>query len=171
MRYWKVILATLVIFVAGGITGGLVVTQIHRTESATVTSNPTNFSVAPRSVVWPARPSPVPSTNLTHWNILKANYLERVARELDLTPDQSQRIETIISESQKRTKELSDAMAPKVREEVRRARERMRAELTPEQRIKYDRLTSKPHQGRKPPAKVVAYPAPASNSTSAPVVK
>ncbi|MBI3192358.1 MAG: hypothetical protein HYZ36_06810, partial [Pedosphaera parvula] len=120
----------------------MVVTQIHRTKSVAAVPAPTNLSVAPRGVVWPAKPSPVPSTDLVYWNILKANYLQRVGKDLNLTPDQTKRIEVVISESQKRTKELSDAMAPKIREEVRRARDRMRAELTPEQRARYDRLVT-----------------------------
>lgn len=171
MRYWKVILATLVIFAAGGITGGLVVTQIHRTKSVATVPTPTNLSVTPKGVVWPAKPSAVPGTDLVYWNILKTNYLQRVERDLSLTPEQTKRIEVIISESQKRTKELSDTMAPKIREEVRRARDRMRAELTPEQRVRYDRLVTKPRPPRKPATTVHAQPAPTNKPSSAPALK
>lgn len=167
MRYWKVILATLVIFAAGAITGGLVVNQMVRAKSTTASPSPTNRSVATRNVVWPTQASPVPSTNLAYWYILKTNYLKQAQKELNLTAEQQDRIEMIISESQKRTKELSDAMAPKVRDEVRRARDRMRAELTPEQRRKYD-LLYKSRSPRKPPE--IVHAVPASSNTPAPVV-
>ncbi len=164
MRYWKVILATLVIFVAGGITGVLVFTQVDQTKAVAAVPGAANRSVAPRNVVWPASPTHVPTTNIVHWNILKTNFLQHVGKELDLTPEQRERIETIISESQKRTKELSDLMTPKIKEEVRRAQERMRAELTPEQRRTYDRLY-KSRTVRKAPVLVHSTPAP-SNAPS-----
>ena len=166
MRYWKVILATVVIFVAGAITGVLVFTQVDQTKAvvASPSPSPANRSVAPRSVVWPASSTPVPTTNIVHWNILKTNFLQHVGKQLDLTPEQRERIEVILSESQKRTKELSDLMTPKIKEEVRRAQERMRAELTPEQRRTYDRLY-KSRPARKAPVLVHATPAP-SNAPS-----
>lgn len=164
MRYWKVILATVVIFVAGGITGVLVFTQVDQTKAVAASPSPASRSVAPRNVVWPASSTQVPTTNIVHWNILKTNFLQRVGKELDLTPEQRERIEMILSESQKRTKELSDLMTPKIKEEVRRAQERMRAELTPEQRRAYDRLY-KSRPTRKAPVLVHATPAP-SNAPS-----
>ncbi len=148
MNTWKVILATLVIFGTGVITGGMLVTfsdsvQRHQRRQAATDDkrsapkpNPTN---APRDLRVPLPP------NL----ILRKDFLERLGRELQLSSEQRGRIEKIISEGQERIKGLTQKIEPQVREELAETREKIRAELTTEQQALFtDFFKRKPAASR-----------------------
>jgi len=82
-------------------------------------------------------------------------FLNRVQRELNLTPVQRERIEKIISEGQVRTKELWEPVAKQMRQEMQQVRERIRAELNPEQRLRFEELLK-----QRPPRRLVEPPMP-----------
>ena len=126
MNAWKVILATLVIFGAGVITGGLLV-------SYAVHANQTPL----KQVV--AQPAANP------WQLRSRELLRRMDRELDLTPEQRKHIEKIIADSQERTKAIWKPIAGPMNREVQRTVGEIRDELTPEQRQKFNEL-AKPGQ-------------------------
>lgn len=136
MSVWKVILATLVIFGAGIITGALFVNRLHQTSPvAAIPEAGTNRH--------PLNPweTPVINTNApTRSMKVKNDFLNRFGQQLELTSEQHARIEQILADSQKRTKEISDSVAPYLREEVRHTRELIRNELTAEQLTKYDEI-------------------------------
>jgi hypothetical protein len=134
---WKVIFATLVIFGAGLITGGLFVNRMHQAAPAAV-SAPDESTKHPLSV-W-ERPiintnNPPPAVNK-----VKNDFVTRFGQQLELTSEQRLRIELIMGDSQKRTKQISDSIAPYLREEVRHTRELIRNELTAQQLLKYDEI-------------------------------
>jgi hypothetical protein len=124
---WKVILATMVIFGAGVVTGGLLVRHSERIR-------------APRPKLGPVvnRPGQPLSAG-----VMRLDFLRRAGRELDLTPDQRERLDKIIRESQERTRKV---MAPYLREEVQRTKEEFREVLTPEQRPRFDQLLKQQQQ-------------------------
>lgn len=130
MRFWKVILATLVIFGAGVITGALVV-NLRYPEEARPLSVKASATTAP----------PL--------QIQRKEFFQRMKRELKLRAEQQQHIEQIIHESQQRTQPLWDQVAPQMRDELRGTKEKIRSELDPEQQIKFDELF-KPRNPRKP---------------------
>ena len=121
MNAWKPILAALVIFAAGVVTGGLTVTlrlpqrQTHPNATAKKTA---------------ALPRDAQLRELSR----------RMEKELALTPDQRQRVETIIHDSQERMKAVWDQVGPKVREEFREMRQKIRGELTDPQRKKFEQI-------------------------------
>ena len=117
---WKPILAALVIFAAGVVTGGLTV-QIR--PSHPTASPPGNAPV--RKV--PAMPREAQLRELSR----------RMQAELDLAPEQRDRIEAIVRDSQERMKAVRDEVGKKVGEEFREMRQRIRGELTPDQRRKF----------------------------------
>ena len=80
-------------------------------------------------------------------------FLNRVQRELNLTPVQHERIQQIIAEGQVRTKEMWEPVAKQMRQEMQQVRERIRAELTPEQRIRFEELLK-----QRPPRKLIDPP-------------
>lgn len=131
MKRWKIILAASVIFAAGVVTGRLTVDLQHA-----ATAQPT-------AQVQNERP-PVRS-----WHRQRTAFIDKLQKELDLTPPQRVEIERILRESQARMKELWDPIAPKAREESRRSRQEVLAVLTPEQQAKYERMSDSHHKWEK----------------------
>jgi Spy/CpxP family protein refolding chaperone len=101
-----VVLATLVIFSTGLITGVVLNKQVAKP--------------APNAPMFPPGPG---------WQ----QFFHRIQVELDLTAEQDQRIGTLLRDSQERARGLARAEFGKVREQIR-------AELTPAQKDKFERL-------------------------------
>jgi Spy/CpxP family protein refolding chaperone len=129
---WKVILATLVIFATGVVTGGLLV----------------NFAVK-HDVTLPLAAAPTPpvvnsSTNhisqpaANPWQVQNRNLLRRMEREIGLTAGQREQMEQIITNSQERTKFIWKPITPQMSREMARVRHEMRDQLTPDQATKFD---------------------------------
>jgi Spy/CpxP family protein refolding chaperone len=111
---WRVILAAVVIFLAGVATGAVVV----RTYAP---------KIVKRTHVSP--PLPI-------GNDRRQEYIAKLDRELQLTPEQRGKIEMILAASQKRMKGIWEPMEPQVKEEYRRTRREISEILTPEQQEK-----------------------------------
>ena len=129
MNAWKPILAALVIFAAGVVTGGLTV-QIRQPHPA-----PNPGGNAPVKKV-PAMPREAQLRELSR----------RMQAELDLAPEQRGRIETIVRDSQERMKAVRDEVGKKIGEEFREMRQKIRSELTPDQRKKFAEIMKKPDE-------------------------
>jgi Spy/CpxP family protein refolding chaperone len=130
LNIWKVILATIVIFVAGLVTGALVVWHSERLFS-TPAQHPT---IAPH-------PGPAVSPGG-----LRLDLLRRMQRDLNLTADQHEQIEKILKESQERSRKIMKPVAQPIRDELARTRDEFRKVLTPEQRAKFDELLKHQHR-------------------------
>lgn len=130
MKEWKVILATLVLFGTGVVTGGLLV---HLTSGK-----------PPRiKQVIPANPPLFSPKGAGHEQ--RIQYIRNLTRQLDLQPEQAAKIESALQASQQRSKALWETIQPKLNDEVRKSREQIREVLTPEQRKKFDEMNK---QGR-----------------------
>jgi len=70
----------------------------------------------------------------------RPDFSQRLERELDLTPEQMQRIDVILAESRAEGEALHAEMLPRVREQMERTRERIAEVLTPEQRERFEEL-------------------------------
>ena len=169
MSAWKPILAALVIFAAGVVTGGLTVGLRRQTVGPRwATSSPD----LPRRVVvgdgikrppegsrWATSSPDLPRPWLTQrLAAQQGDLFRRIEKHLELTPEQRQRLEAIMRESQERIRALADDLAPRTREELRRMREKIREELTPEQRRKFEKIDAGlrrgeggPKRGERPP--------------------
>jgi len=152
---WKVILATMVIFGAGVVTGGLLVRHVERGSH----QRPQRAGAA-------VRPAPPASAG-----VMRLEFLRRMERELDLTPAQREPINRILKEAQDRTKKIMDTVEPQRREEFRRTIESFRAVLTPAQQKRLDTLIKQQHQrgreqrkGASPPQRPPQSPPPRTNS-------
>lgn len=122
----------MVIFVAGLITGALVVWHSERLFS-TPAQHPSS--------------APHPGPAISPYG-LRLDLLRRMQRDLNLTIDQHEQIDKILKESQERSKKIMEPVAPQIREELEHTREEFRNVLTPEQRAKFDDLLK--HQPRRP---------------------
>ena len=135
MSPWKVILATIVIFAAGVITGGVLVNRIQRPERPG----------APPQFARP-RPEMVP----TPW-FARREFLDRMDRHLNLSREQYERIARILEDSQQRTRRIVSRVNPEIQDELRHVRHEIRTELTPEQAKKFDELEHLLRRPGRPP--------------------
>jgi Spy/CpxP family protein refolding chaperone len=127
---WKVILATMVIFGTGVVTGGLLVRHAEHGRER----RPPHAA----NVVHPAQPTPA--------GIMRIEFLRRMERELDLSPEQREPINQILKQGQERTKKLMETIEPRRREEFKKTIEDFRTVLTPEQRKRFDELVKQQQQ-------------------------
>jgi Spy/CpxP family protein refolding chaperone len=133
---WKVILATMVIFGTGVVTGGLLV----KYTNAGRVPHPHGSSQGR-----PAQPISAGG--------MKLEFLRRAERELNLTAEQRERLDKIISSSQERTKKILEPVTPKLREDMKQTKAEFRAVLTPEQQARFDELLKqqqRPREQRRP---------------------
>jgi Spy/CpxP family protein refolding chaperone len=128
---WKVILATMIIFGCGVVTGGLVV-KVRTAHPRTVKQD----SRGPNA----ARNASVATPGAPPWQLQRKEFLDKMDRELNLGPDQRQRIDKVMHDSLDRTRPLWQQIAPQMRDELRRVREDIRKELTPDQQKKFNEL-------------------------------
>ncbi|HTD66664.1 MAG TPA: hypothetical protein VK846_09065 [Candidatus Limnocylindria bacterium] len=117
MKIWKVILATIVIFVAGAFAGGLLVKRLT-----------------------PPPPPPVPPM------FSQQRFQEKLKKELQLTADQTNRVDKVFTESNARIKIIWDLLGPEMQKERKETYENIRAILAPEQREKFEQLLKQPHR-------------------------
>lgn len=123
----------MIIFGTGVVTGGLLVNHSSRVKLPKPLRNEA------------LRPQPqLPNPEM----VRKIELMGRVQRELNLTPEQHERIEKIVSESQKRARGLWEGVAPQMRKELQEAREKIRSELTPEQKKRFEELMKQQQQQR-----------------------
>jgi Spy/CpxP family protein refolding chaperone len=125
---WKVILATMVIFGTGVVTGGLLV----RFTGLPLPQPPSS-----------SQPKPAPPASVGGMRI---EFLRRAGRELNLTDEQRERINKIFRDSQERSKKIMEPIAPQMREELRRTRMEFVDVLTPEQRARFAQLAKQQQQ-------------------------
>lgn len=123
MKILPVIFATVVIFGAGVVTGGLLVRETLRPKSSSWDN-----------MIPPTGVSPGP------WQLQRREFLVRMERQMKLSLEQRQKIGKIIHESQDRTKPLWEFIAPELREELEKVRVQIRGELTPLQQTQFDDL-------------------------------
>jgi hypothetical protein len=133
VRAWKVILATVVIFACGVLTGAMVF-KVSR-PTAFVPPNPPVLTVNPKN---PAPPG---------WQLQRLQFFKRMQKQLNLAPEQQEQIDKIMRESQERVKPLWDQIGPQMDEELKRVRQEVTEVLNPEQQKKMNELM---HRGRKP---------------------
>jgi hypothetical protein len=125
---WKVIFATMIIFGAGVVTGGLLVRH-------TTIVPPTK---APRAGGGTNGWRPVYSTMAPA--LTRVEFLRRAERELNLTHEQKEQADKIISASQERTRKLLEPISPQIREELQQTKEQFRALLNSDQQTRFDQL-------------------------------
>lgn len=125
MNSWKIILATVVIFGAGVMTGGLLVNYVVQARSGGHHPHrPADFTPSPE--------------------ILKTNFVQCLDNAVHLTPQQRGKIEKIIAEGQERNHELWKLVFPQFRSVILDVRRHIRDTLTPAQQKQFDELVKRP---------------------------
>lgn len=149
MNSWKVILATLVIFGAGVVTGGLLVSYSDRVKPVNIPATPPqNFRppgyTNPGMAMTPGElRQPVPLPNMIQNRLQRGvslEFLKKLDSEIHLTQGQRERIEQIIREGQARNREIWERITPELRREMTETQKRIRDALLPEQRARFEEL-------------------------------
>jgi Spy/CpxP family protein refolding chaperone len=130
---WKVILATVVIFGAGVLTGGLLVNYV----------NHPHFKGTPPAMVanqdrGPQRPPEFPMPHLA--DRMGRQFVQQLDEKLQLTPEQHGKIVKIIADGQERNHAIWTNIAPQMRRVMQEVNQQIRATLTPEQQKQFEQL-------------------------------
>ena len=145
MKPWRAILAAAILFLCGTVTGALG----HRAW------NDAQLKVQR-------------DASLKDWIESRVGNPARLQQELGLSHEQTQRVETILTEGRSRLREVWKACQPQMREEVKRVRERIEAELLPDQKPRFEELMRRSRSRGKPsepkPASTNDAPAPAPSA-------
>ena len=147
---WKIVLASLLIFAAGVLTGRLTVGASFRTPRAHAVARTTPGSPRAGSTNFPGtnvatgilrggtnRLSGAPHA------VQRLEAFRRASRQLDLDPAHRARVDGLVAESTERLRVLWSPVAPLLQQEVKDLRKRIAEELTPEQRERFDALLDK----------------------------
>jgi Spy/CpxP family protein refolding chaperone len=131
---WKIILAALVIFGAGVMAGTLVATR-HSLQSSEspVREHPPRMEIP--------RPPLVEQPN--------KKFLQQLNDKLQLTPEQKEKIQKIISEGQEKNHAIWTNVAPEIRGVIMETHRQIREELTPEQQKDFEELLKQVRPPRK----------------------
>jgi hypothetical protein len=137
---WKPIFAALVIFVAGFVTGGLI---LGGARSGAAGAGPTS-----EGGIKGPRPERSKDRHLR-------DLCGRLQDELSLSPPQRERIEEIVRLAHERVKVVADKMGPLMRGEFKQMEQEILKELTPDQARKFEVMIrereSKFNRGEPPP--------------------
>lgn len=128
MKPWRVILAVVVIFGAGVVTGGLIMRSTMKSSAA---NPPTPMPGGP------------PGTGI--WVQSRAQFVQKMHHQLDLTPDQCKQVDAIMKVGHEHMAKLWEPIAPQAREETKNVRVQIQAILTPAQLVKFEEVF-KPHK-------------------------
>jgi uncharacterized membrane protein len=150
---WKVIFAALIIFGAGVITGGLLVSYVQHCSGKKVHNQPVPVVNAPATnppaaLADPAKPARLPE-------IMSKRFMQQLDEMLHLTPEQRTAIQKVINERQNQ-----------IRRTLQDARLEIRELLTPAQLLEFDELVK--HSATRRPSGTNAVVAPPTNAVAIP---
>jgi hypothetical protein len=128
VNYWKVIVATVVIFGAGVFTGGLLVNYVHQTYIRAAAHHPPVVASTTNNVT-----TNVTSAGIRLPEVLSKPFLPKLDNLIHLSSDQHKAIEKIIAEAQAQMKKM-----------IMDTQTNIRTQLTPEQRAQFDEVMKHP---------------------------
>ena len=144
MNAWKIVCATLVIFVAGIVTGATLV-RFAQGPRQWRAQRPFTDNRQPPTMAHPNNANPLndprpQNTVNPAGGLLSREFIQVLERQLRLTPDQRERVDKIMVAGQERVRELRSRIDPELRKELQQTREQIRAVLTPEQREQFEQM-------------------------------
>ena len=149
MNSWKVILAAVVIFGAGVLTGGLLVNDINHSSLQNVRL-PFVGARLHSQMGGHDQPRPEEFPRLRSPEMLRKEFVEHLDDALKLTPAQHDSIQKIITDGQERNREIwtNSGVAPKMHRVMEEVQQQIHAELTPDQQKQFEVLIKQlgPHR-------------------------
>lgn len=131
MNSWKVILASLVIFGTGVVTGGLLVNHTYHNR------HPFLMKEGARQPAEIPVPKPIAER-------IGKQLIQQLNDKLQLTPEQKEKIQKIVTDGQDRNHALWTNVAPQMRAVIQDVHQQIREQLTPEQREQFEEMLKHP---------------------------
>ena len=144
MNAWKIILAVVVIFGAGELTGGLLVNYVEQSHPKDIQRLPDEGNPQPeannRDHDQP-RPQDLPKPRLPE--MLGKQFVQQLDKTLRLTPEQRAAVAKIVADGQERNREIWTNVAPQMHKILQDVRQQIREQLTPEQTKQFEEIDRK----------------------------
>jgi hypothetical protein len=141
MNSWKIILAIVVIFGAGVLTGSLLVNYVELPHPKDIQRPSDEGNPQPqannRDYDQP-RPQDLPRPRQPE--MLGKQFVQQLDNALHLTPQQRAAIAKIVADGQERNREIWTNVAPQMHKVLQDVRQQIREQLTPEQRKQFEEL-------------------------------
>jgi chorismate mutase len=152
MNSWKIILAIVVIFGAGVLTGGLLVNYVEQSHPKDIQRPLDEGSPHPQANNHDLdQPSPQDLPRSRPPEILSRQFVQQLDKTLHLTLEQRAVIAKIVADGQEHNREIWTNVAPQMHKVLQDVRQQMREQLTPEQRKKFEELLKRFRpSGRRP---------------------
>lgn len=144
MNYWKVILATIVIFGAGVLTGGFLVNDINHPHRAF--HHPPSGAHQQANHEQDQHPPEVPMPRAAER--MSKQFLADLDDKLKLTHKQHDKIKEIIADGQERNHEIWTNAAPKMRAVMQDVHQKIREQLSDKQKKEFEDLIRQFHSQR-----------------------
>jgi len=162
MNSWKIILAIVVIFGAGALTGGLLVNYMepsHPKELQLPLGEVIHHPQADKDNHDHGQPDPQDLPKSRPPEMLGKQFVQQLDKTLHLAPEQRAAIAKIVAEGQERNREIWTNVAPQMHKMLQDVRQQIREQLTPEQRKQFEELLKRFRPGGH-------HPQPPTNSPS-----
>jgi hypothetical protein len=145
VNVWKIVCATLVIFMAGIVTG-VVLVRLGEREPRPWLRSPrmVNPQPGPGNPMPPQQMNPDRPGGNSGGPNSAANrdreFVQLLERQIQISPEQRAQIVKILADGQDRIRELRQNIEPEIRREMQKSREQIQALLTESQREQFRRL-------------------------------
>jgi uncharacterized membrane protein len=144
MNAWKIILAVVVIFGAGVLTGGLLVNYVEQSHPKDIQRLPDEGNPQPeannRDHDQP-RPQDLPKPRPPE--MLGKQFVQQLDKTLRLTPEQRAAVSKIVADGQERNREIWTNVAPQMHKMLQDVRQQIREQLTPEQTKQFEEMVKR----------------------------
>jgi len=141
MNSWKIILAAVVIFGAGVLTGGLLVNYVEQSHSKDIQRPPGELNPHPQANNRDLdQPRPQDLLKPRPPEMLNKQFVQQLDNALHLTPEQRAAIAKIVTDGQERNHEIWTNVAPQMHKVLQDVRLQIREQLMPEQRKQFEEL-------------------------------
>jgi chorismate mutase len=144
MNSWKIILAIVVIFGAGVLTGGLLVNYAEPPQAKEVQLPPGEGNARPQANDRShdqSRPQDLPRPRPPE--MLGRQFVRQLDTALHLTLQQRAAITKIVADGQERNHEIWTNVAPQMHKVLQDVRQQIREQLTPEQTKQFEELVKR----------------------------
>ena len=141
MNSWKIILAIVVIFGAGVLTGGLLVNYMELPHPKDVQHSPDVGNPHPQANnrdYDQSRPQDLSRPRPPE--MLGKQFVQQLDKALHLTPQQRAAIAKIVADGQEHNREIWTNVAPQMHKVLQDVRQQIREQLTPEQTKQFEEM-------------------------------